>query len=88
MSKSNFMTPNPKFDKERQHANLKILRVLYDYFNDNPSQRFCQGLSNLGILNRVQKHMGGQNWDFFYTDEANTESTSTLTKVQNAKPEI
>ncbi len=69
--------------KGRQKANIEILDQLKAFFNENPDQRFCQGLSNVGILNRVQTHLGGQNWDHFYVDEAHTESTATLGRVAN-----
>lgn len=69
--------------KCRQQANFEILEELTKFFTDNADQRFCQGLLNLGILNRVQRHMGGQTWDHFYVDEAHTESTVTLGRVVN-----
>lgn len=67
---------------ERQLANLEIIEKLRAFFLKNPDQRFHQGLSNLGLLNRIQKHMGGQTWDHFYVDEAHTESVDTLGRVR------
>ena len=73
---------------ERQLANLEIIEKLRAYFLKNPDQRFHQGLANLSLLNRVQKHMGGQTWDFFYVDEAHTESVNTLDRVNRRMKEF
>lgn len=67
----------------RHIDNIQILRELEKFLQENPDQRFCQALSNLDIIRRVQRSMGGQTFDHFYVDEAHTESEMTLQRVRN-----
>ncbi len=56
--------PNPQFDKERQLANLEILKLLLAYAAENPSQRFGQILRNTGILQDVGvKDSSREDWE-------------------------
>lgn len=42
--------PNKEFDEARTKANLELLEILTKYIKDNPSLRFGQALTNLGIF--------------------------------------
>lgn len=56
--------PNSQFDKERQIANIEIMKLLLDYTVKNPSQRFGQILRNTGILQDVGvKDSSREEWE-------------------------
>lgn len=65
----------------RQKMNLQILENLKQYVLNNPDQRFHQILLNLDVLRRIQIHSGGQNWSYYYVDEAHTEPDVTLGRI-------
>lgn len=46
---------------------LKILEIVSDFLQENPDQRFCQSLSNLGILK--QSELLWLVFDPYYTDD-------------------
>ena len=73
-----FVNTNKNFDrKSRLEYNLKIIDKLKEFFEQNPHQRFFQGLFNLGIV-EYSKPYSGQICDKF-----NEESKKTFNKLCN-----
>lgn len=62
----------------RLEANREILRVLSDFLEKNPDQRFGQALINLNILQRDYCRD-----DFHVTDCVFIESNDTLRTMRN-----
>lgn len=54
---------------KRRQANEAILKKLTDYLNANPSVRFSQALSNLGIV-KCDKNIDFTDWDNDYYTES------------------
>lgn len=52
------------FDQKRLNDNLELIRLLTEYVEKYPSQRFGQALRNIGILDTVLvKERGMEEWD-------------------------
>ena len=62
----------------RKEANMEIVRLMVNYINMNPDQRFCQILQNLEILEDDGDYGEKGLIDSFYE-----EFTTTLERVKN-----
>lgn len=73
----------PKKDLERADANADLLNLLTQYLADNPTQRFCQALRNLGIVREsIQvEDNNAVSYASVWVNEFYTESTDTLENV-------
>lgn len=60
---------------QRQVENMKIIRLLEQYFLDNPDIRFCQGLLNLQI-----NEMSSES--YLLKDKYNEEPNITRKKIE------
>ena len=67
---------NPEYTNLRELSNNELLKLLTQYLQNNPDQRFGQALSNLGIVEIVHSTHGTMWQNEFYT-----ESTELLTRV-------
>jgi len=72
-----------------KEVNLAIIQKLKEFIVDNPDQRFCQILRNIGIFDTVGAVLPqdiNNNLGFvkvFFSDEFYTESIDTLNKIKD-----